>query len=132
MAFEKIVKQNSGDRSFRDPNRIGMSCTKVGRGKLAARLIFAGGVMSRMSLGPKSKIDIERGTNEDAGLLRVSRSDGAGFILQSLKGATTVHGPSTILALAALAAKEPHRAAPVEYEIKDGAIYITLPEWARQ
>lgn len=125
MAFEKISKRPT-TRFATAPDYIGLSCSKAGGGKLTGRFVFGGAVMSQMDVRPKDRVDLARGTGEDAGLLRLSKGDSAGWAIQPFKN--TSRG---ILTVPALAAKKPYKAAPVEYKIKDGTLYITLPEWAR-
>lgn len=122
MAFEKIVKGQHGGRET--SNIVSMSCTKGGRKYLTATVIIGNAITDVLRWERKDKILAERGTGEHTGTLRLSNGFPSGFTLDRA-------GQRSRIAITALAAAEVRPIAPVEYETRDGALYITLPEWAR-
>ena len=112
-----------------------MSSVTVG-GKLnshsIARVRLAGDVCSRLKISPGSRLNLELGNGVSTGMLKLIKAKDeslGGFMLsKTAGGAGKRHGG--VVSVSELSDGEKHHQEKVPHKIKNGVLYITLPEWA--
>ena len=119
MGFKVIQKSHGGGAK----PLTGVSIGSIHRpaGRCAACIILGADVLNKM--GWKRGIRIEAAQN--AGELRLRRGDLSGFVLVQGR-----RSQSAQLCITTLAGTKPMPRKAVPHKIKNGALYITLPDWA--
>ncbi len=125
MAFNQTLTPASGPRRA-DPSTVAMSCVgAAGSRRHIAVIVIGAAILTELGWKRGDRLALTLGDQTDSGWIELACAN-LGFRL-------TRAGPNRLaLSTGALADDQKHSVGTVDHRVKNGALYVRLPEWAAE
>ena len=118
----KTIQSSRGGKIY----GVRVACYKAAHGKHVFLISLGEDVAQKMGWQHRRRIQMALGDGKQAGWLRLKMNELGHALFHTGKGSIALS-----ISLARLADDQIHSREPAPYKIKNAALYVKLPEWAK-